>query len=157
MRDQSFTDLTKVVLGGLLMLAPFLSGCTGTWGSLRSSPDLLSGIESRSLDPAFAYYYCGRDNLPYAVVGIDKAYTFGSKFWFRIETMEEVYKKIDHLADLEPHQYRRYAKDILAPDGRKVGSYFSYYFATGVSVDESTRTVIVHNPYKPDSRMDAFP
>lgn len=148
------TGWTGVALAAILVLGLALAGCAGTtWGSLKTSQDLNLSLENRTIDPSLAYYYCGRSGLPYVVVGIDKAYTFTAKFWFKIETMDEVYKKIDHLADLERGQYQRYTRQILAPDGHVVGTYYSYYHATSVSVDEGAKTVWIANPYKPETQM----
>lgn len=144
-----FTANRIRILLAALWISALAGGCTGTWGSLKTSSELNLGLEDRSIDPSLAYYYCGRSNLPYAVVGIDRAYTFTSKFWFEIDSMEEVFHKIAHLANLERGQYRRYAREILAPDGRVVGTYFSYYHATPVLVDEAAKTVRVSNPYTP--------
>jgi len=141
----------KVFLA-VLLIGTLAGGCTGTWGSLKTSPELALGLEGKGLDSSLAYYYCGRSNLPYAVVGVDRAYTFTSKFWFEIKPMAKVYWKIAHLANLEPGQYQRYARHILAPGGRVVGTYFSYYHATPVLVDKEAKTVRVSNPYNPDSR-----
>lgn len=142
--------MTLMVLGAVLISGLLMTGgCTAMQSSLKSSPELLLSLEGKGLDPAFAYYYCGRSNLPYAVVGIDRAYTFKSRFWFQIGSMDEVYHKIAHLANLERGQHTRYARQILAPDGGVAGTYFSFYHATPVSVDETAKTVWVSNPYTP--------
>ena len=148
-----YTVLRPGVALGLLalMFGLVLGGCAGTWGSLKTNPELLAGVQNRSVDPGLDYYYCGRSGLPYAVVGIDRAYTFKSRFWFKIDTMAEVYKKIDNLSNLEPFHDRRYARDVVSPEGRVVGIYFSYYYATAVVVDEAAKEVWVYNPYKPES------
>lgn len=148
------TAWTWTALAVFLVAGMVISGCAGAWGSLKINPELALGLENAALNPDYAYYYCGRSGLPYAVVGIDKAYTFEGRFWFKIDDMAEVYKKIDHLADLEAGQTIRYTKDILAKDGRVVGVYFSYYFATPVSVDEGTKQITVINPYKPSSHLN---
>jgi hypothetical protein len=137
------------ILGLTALLLVFsLGGCLESWGRLKMNPAMNDGWKNRGLNPDYTYYYCGRSGLPDAVVGIDKAWTFDSRFWFRIESMDEVYDKIDHLSNLERDQNIRYAKDILAPDGRLVGTYFSYYLTTPVFVDAGTGRVVVYDPYK---------
>ena len=143
-------DWALILIGAILILGFMISGgCTAVRGGLKNRPELLLRLEDKGLDPSFTYYYCGRSNLPYAVVGIDRAYAFTSRFWFKIESMEAVYHKIAHLSNLEPGQHIRYARQILAPDGRVAGTYFSYYHATPVWVDPEAKTVWVANPYRP--------
>lgn len=137
------------IAAGLL----FCLGCkAGNYASLKTSADLMAQYKGGSLDTNYQYYYVGRSGLPYVVVGIDRAYTFDDKFWVKIETQEDVYKKIRNLADLEPDQYKLYAKDIISPDNQKVGVYFSYYLSAPAMVDEEKKQVTVYNPYKPGSR-----
>ncbi len=139
---------TISVLGSLLMLIPVLTGgCAASWGSFKNSPELALQFDDKGLDPSFTYYYCGRSNLPYAVVGVDKAYAFESDVWFKIESMDEVYDKIHHLANLERGQYQRYAKQILTRDGQVAGTYFSYYPTTAVKVDPAAKIFWIGNPH----------
>ncbi len=112
----------------VLGLCLFVTGCTaGTWGRLTHSKDLMVQYQDRGLADGYAYYYCGRSSIPYAVVGIDPAYTFDSRFWFKIDSRDEVYHKIDNLSDLEVYHTTMYAKNILSPSGTVIGTWFSFY------------------------------
>ena len=137
-----------------LVPALFLAGCTGgSWGMLKHNTRLMEALQAEDLPENYTYYYVGRANLPYAVVGIAPDYTFDSKFWFKIETREDLYAKIGRLSNLEAFHTRMYAKDIVSPSGRVMGNWFSYYNTTAVSVNEETQGVSVANPYKPGSRF----
>ncbi|MDD9304162.1 MAG: hypothetical protein HUK40_18160 [Desulfobacter sp.] len=113
----------------------------------------MAEYHDKKLSSDLNYYYCGRSSIPDAVVGIDKSYTFEDKFWFKIESREDLYDKIRNLSDLEPEHSMMYAKDILDPQGRSIGTWFSFYNTTGIKVDEHAGVIEVFSPYKPSSRF----
>lgn len=142
-----------------LVLVFFLipMGCAfKTAGHMRHSTELMEQYREMQLPKQLSYFYCGRENLPYAVVGIDPAYTFQTKFWFPIEFGPELYRKIDHLSNLESGQIRMYARAIIGPAGNAIGVWFSFYHSTGVIVDDANHSIQVFNPYKPESERHYF-
>ncbi|MCG8635073.1 MAG: hypothetical protein MI863_14660 [Desulfobacterales bacterium] len=152
---KSFIRKTGRKAAGLtIYLCIFIfAGCIGAgWSGLRHNQDLMVSYKEGTLPDNLNYYYCGRSSIPYAVIGIDRAYTFKGKTWFKIESREDLYYKIRNLSDLEPGHIVAYGKDIVGPEGQKVGIWFSYYSGTGVRVDEGNKIVEVFNPYKPGSR-----
>lgn len=128
-----------------------LTGCTGNYGRLKANPDLTNAFTNRGALPDYNYYYCGRENLPYAVVGIDPAYQFEDRVWFKIETKEEVYKKAASVVAWN-HIWSKGA-DILDPSGNRIGIWFSYYQHTTVKVGPENK-VAVYNPYSPNRKSD---
>jgi hypothetical protein len=141
--------LAKHVL--LILIGMVLTGaCAGSYGKLVTSPAALDQYRQQALPAGFQYYYCGRSGLPYAVVGIDDTYRFNDRVWFRIESMDEVYEKIDHLSDLHPHARSMRAADILDPAGNRIGVWFSYYHHTPVRVAPDSGILDIFNPYDPD-------
>lgn len=122
-------------------------------GHMTHSPVLMEQYREKLLPEQFSYFYCGRENLPDAVVGIDPAYTFETKLWFPVKSGPDLYRKIDHLSDLEPGQNRMYAKAIIGPAGNTIGAWFSFYYSTGMIVDHVNHRIQVFNPYKPESRL----
>jgi len=135
-----------LLLAGLILIG----ACAGSYGKLATSPGFLDQYLQQTLPADFHYYYCGRSGLPYAVVGIDDTYQFNDRVWFRIDTMEEVYKKIDNLSDLHPHARFMRAVDILDPDGTRIGVWFSFYHHTPVRVDPDSGMLDILNPYDPN-------
>lgn len=148
------------MLGGritafLAFVSVFISAGCGihSAGYMKHRPELMDQYKEKTLPENLSYFYCGRENLPYAVVGIDPAYSFETKIWFPIEFGPDLYDKIDHLSNLEPGQNRKYARAILSPAGNTIGLWFSFYHSTGVVVDEANHKIQVYNPYKPESRQ----
>lgn len=146
------------VTASLILMFFFIpAGCgLNTAGHMRHSPVLMEQYREKLLPEQLSYFYCGRENLPYAVVGIDPAYTFETKSWFPIEPGPELYRKIDHLSNLEAGQNRMYARAIIGPAGNTIGMWFSFYYSTGVIVDDTNHRIQVFNPYKPESRRHFF-
>jgi hypothetical protein len=130
-----------------------IGGCTGSYGKLVTSPVSLDQYRQQALPADLQYYYCGRSGLPYAVVGIDNTYRFNDRVWFKIDTMDEVYKKIANLSDLHPNARFMRAADILDPQGRRIGVWFSFYHYTPVRVDEDSGILNIFNPYDPDEEQ----
>ena len=142
--------LILVIMG----IGLFVWGCTGgSIGRMHHSADLMARYEQQQLPENMTYYYCGRDTIPYAVIGIHPDYSFESRFWFKIESREDLYYKVSNLSNFEPDQNSMVAKDILGPGKIPVGIWFSYYNTTSVKVDMENHKVWVFNPYNPGSRL----
>jgi hypothetical protein len=139
----------------LLMFTGVLAGCVGNYGTIRTNTALLDQYKGGAL-PDYNYYYCGRSSIPYAVVGIDNTYGFSDRLWFKIESKEEVYKKIANLSELHMDSTRLFTSDILDTQGQKLGVWFSFYSYSPVRVDNETRMVEVYNPYNPNDDRRGF-
>jgi hypothetical protein len=150
--------LSKTSWGRIVLLflsvSFLLSGCVGASGKLQFNPALLDQYRGGALSKTYQYYYCGRSTIPYAVVGIDDAYGFNDRLWFKIESEQAVYEKISKLSQLHIHSGPLTSSDILDGEGKKVGVWFSYYRYSHAQVDSVNRMVEVFNPYNPneDSR-----
>jgi len=123
-----------------------LTGCMGSYGRIESNPELTDAFIHKLELPDYNYYYCGRENLPYAVVGIDPRYEFQDRVWVKIETKADVYKKAAGVLVWNDTWSR--GADILDPAGNQIGIWFSYYNTTTVKVGPDN-TVAVYNPYRP--------
>lgn len=147
--------MKKYLSGTLLALVLpiallIMTGCAGSYGKLQFNPGLVSLYKEGALPKDYVYYYCGRSSLPYAVVGIDKAYGFNDRLWFKIQSEQQVYEKISHLSNLHVNSGPLASSNILDENGQKIGVWFSYYRHSPVRVDPETRVVTVFNPYNPN-------
>ena len=139
-----------LLLAGMVLIG----ACSGSYGKLVTSPVSKDQYRHKTLPADLDYYYCGRSGLPYAVVGIDGTYRFNARVWFKIESMDEVYEKINNLSDLHPHARNMRVADILDPGGRRIGVWFSYYYHTPVRVDPDSGVLDIFNPYDPDENEE---
>ena len=129
-----------------------LPGCMGSYGRLKSNPELTDAFKNQLELPDYNYYYCGRARMPYAVVGLDPEYEFQSKTWQKIETRDDVYKKAAGVLAWNPSWSK--GADVLDPSGKRIGIWFSYYRSTAVKVGPGNK-VAVYNPYRPsDDRVE---
>ncbi len=142
--------LSKGICAALLAAVIMIAGCMGSYGKLVSNPVIQEQYLTRNLSDAYQYYYSGRSGLPYAVVGIDPKYQFNARLWFKIDDMEQVYRKVRNLSDLHPDATRMRAADILDHEGNLIGIWFSYYYYTPVRIDPKTGEVEIFNPYDPN-------
>jgi hypothetical protein len=142
-------SMTASMAIAVLLILP---GCMSSYGRLKANPELTDAFTNRrALPPDYIYYYCGRENLPYAVVGIDPAYQFEDRVWFKIETKEEVYKKAASVVAWNDIWSR--GAEILDPSGNRIGIWFSYYQHTTVKVGPENK-VTVYNPYSPNKKSN---
>ncbi|MCG8566651.1 MAG: hypothetical protein MI747_16385 [Desulfobacterales bacterium] len=125
-------------------------GCLGGYGTMKTNLRWLELSQARELPRGYTYYFCGRSNIPYALVGIEPGWTFKSRFWFKVDTMDQVYDLVENLSDLHIDAGEKTAADILTPQGEKVGVWISYYSSSVVQVDAKGKVVSVYNPYNPN-------
>jgi len=141
----------KYIILGFVILAGFfpLAGCMEQYGRIKSNPDVQQLYANRLSLPDYNYFYTGRSKLPDAVIGIDKKYTFNDRLWGKIETHEQVYKKIYNLNYTSSGDSDLYGSDILDNTGLKLGIWFSNYYQTIVKKNPDG-TIDVYSPYRPD-------
>lgn len=136
----------------MMMLSIFNFSCSMNDGSLSGNNSLLKLHQTKSLLPSYDYYYVGRRNLPYAVIGLDIKFKLNTKGWFRINDSNSIYQKISNLDD----RYgigvsnRVFPADILDAKKNKIGIWFSYYRYTSIIIDAETKTISILNPYNPN-------
>lgn len=124
---------------GLLML---LAGCLKTYGRFALDRTVDEDFRSGVLSPQFNYYYAGRESMPYAIIGIDKAYTVPSRYWIRIDPDPATLKAMS--ANMFGEQRSRpYGARILGPDGQPVGIWYSTVDFRSVRVDSARHRVEV--------------
>lgn len=132
---------------GLIAILLIAQGCTGSYGRIKTNPELTAVFKNRQALPDYNYYYCGREALPYAVVGIDPQYEFKDRVWHRIESKADLYERAAGVLAWDDNWSR--GADILDPEGNRIGIWFSYFDTTTVKVGPGN-AVAVYNPYNPN-------
>jgi len=137
----------RIRAAAILLLAAglLLSGCTGSYGRLQTRDQWTDAFKKQLELPDYNYYYCGRENLPYTVVGIDPQYTFEDRLWHKIESKEDVYRRA--AGNRLWNDQRAQGADILDEQGNKIGIWFSHYSTTTVKIGPGN-TVAVYNPHR---------
>ena len=127
-----------------------LPGCMADYGQLKGDPGLTDVFQDLAALPDYNYYYNGRANVPYAVIGIDPQYEFQDRVWHRIENRADVVKKVANIRSWNREWSQ--GAEIVGPSGEKLGIWFSYYRQTTVKVGPGNM-VAVYSPYVPNSKI----
>ena len=135
-------------VGALLTIG--LSGCFQSYGRFSRDAQVNRAFRSGSVPPELNYFYAGRENMPFAIMGIDPDYTNPSTLWISFEPEPEQLRKMSSNI-YGKNQYNPYGFTILAPGGAIVGIWFSSLHFPSVKVDPQKRTVEVH--YKNPERF----
>ena len=126
-------------------------GCDN-YGKLRRDKELTRAFEKHTLSNGFTYFYYGRDNMPYAIIGIGSEYTLKSELWRTVDFQTERFKKMVAWIWTD-HNYTPYGAYMLGPGGKKVGIWYSSINHATVDVNETQKTIVVI-PDKPFLRGD---
>ena len=124
------------------VLAIALSGCLQNYGRFSRDAQVSQAFRSGSVPPELNYFYAGRETMPYAIMGIDPRYTNPSSLWIAFEPQPEQLQKMS--ANIYGRdQYDPYGFNILDPNGKFVGIWFSCLHFPSVKIDQQNRTVKV--------------
>lgn len=127
---------------GVCILALF-SGCgMQSYGRFALDAKVSQDFREGVTQPQYRYYYAGRDTMPYAIIGIDAAYTVPSRFWIAFKPRPGQLKKMsaDIYGEVDDTPYGAH---ILDPEGNIIGVWYSKVFIRSVRVDEKHHTVQV--------------
>lgn len=126
------------------------AGSPGEYAVIHKDPSVETSFKLNQMPSKYNYYYTGRSNLPYAVIGIDPKYTLISKYWYKIESKAQVVKKISHLMPTGAINVT-YGR-VLDSDGNQIGLWFSEYHNTIVRFG-SGNELKVFSPYMPNDNV----
>ena len=135
------------VLLAVLALFSGLAGCDN-YGKLQRDRALTQAFQNNQVDPGFTYYYLGRDNMPYAIAGIDPRYTLKSEFWQPVEPQTEQFEKMIYWIWTD-HNYEPHGAYVVGPGGEKIGIFYSSIDRVVINIDNTNKTVslIPDTPY----------
>jgi hypothetical protein len=134
-------DPRRKILAALAIAALVLAatGCEN-YGKLQRDREVTRAFESHTLPHDYTYYYYGRDNMPYAVMGIGSGYKLQSELWqavnFQTDRFREMIKWI-----WTDHNYTPFGAYILAPGGSRVGIWYSSINHAAINVNETQKTI----------------
>jgi len=125
------------------------AGSPGEFAVIREDPAVKTIFKLNQMPAEYNYYYTGRSDLPYAVIGIDPKYTLKSKYWYKIEAKDQIVKKINHLMPIGAIDVT-YGR-IVDQDGNQIGLWFSEYYHT-VIIFGSNNRLLIFSPYQSNEK-----
>lgn len=100
-----------------------LVGCAANYARFQIDDQIEKAFINYEMIDGYHYYFSGRENKPSAIIGLDPSFQFSSKFWTAIAPVQ-FRKMVDRM--YPPSYGSLYGANILAPDGRKAGVWFSW-------------------------------
>jgi hypothetical protein len=138
--------------------AVILVSCTssGNKGILQSDRELNNMILAYEVFPDHNYYFSGSFDRPNAILGIHKDYQLVSQLWQTSEISSAQLAK--WIGAIAPEDYRGpsgyFAAYILAPDGKKVGFWYSIQNTTTVEFLEGNMIKVNSPDLYPPSKLE---
>ena len=144
----------------VLASALFLTGCLtinkDMSGSIVRNKQVEDLFHNREIKAGYTYYYNGEILEPNTIIAIDKVFTFDKElgFWTKIDLNKEQLEKwmwmfstVDGEFDEDDYMTIYYEGfEIISPNGKHVGLYFSKYHEPIIKFPSEYRVVI----YKPE-------
>ena len=144
-------------MGLIVVLLLAVAGCAANYGSFTLDAGVARDFEAGVIRPDYQYYYAGRDDIPHAIIAIDRRYSVPSRYWIAFEP------KPEQLRDMSGNVYGKNRHDpygalIRAADGEVVGIWYSNVRFRSVTVDQKARTVeiLFSNPENDGGMGDAL-
>ena len=135
------------LLGRQALLAAFiiafLAGCFANYGRLEINSAVEQAFRNYEILDHYQYYYSGRENKPSAIIGIDPAFQFSSKYWTAIEPLQ--FRTM--VGRMFPDYGFLYGPYILTPDGRKAGVWYSWVNIFTAKFEDDRIIVFSPEPY----------
>jgi hypothetical protein len=130
------------LLMGIFVLA-LIAGCAGTYGSLKRDTEVQQAFETNKVPMGYKYYYYG-DSEPYVVIGIEPEYEMDSKMWREVTPDTEDFKEMIRWI-WEDYGYYKFGADILDPQGKKMGIFYSSIRGTSVKFMNGNQIMVMPN------------
>jgi hypothetical protein len=128
----------------ILLVSMLISGCFENYGRLKHSAEVTRAFQAYQVDPEYKYYYYGRTNMPYAIVGIDRAYHMRSRVWREVDHDTEQFKKMIFWTwDDVFRPFYISGAHITNPNGEKVGIWYSGIWYAAIRFEADNRIVIM--------------
>lgn len=142
------------ISGATVMLIAILSlgGCAGSYGRLQPSSSVTAIFKAEQVLPDHKYYYAGPDGWPDAIIAVNEDFKLVSDQWTAFEPSPQRLRGLMDYAQTHYGSNTRhfpYGYTILAPDGRKVGVWYSIWDWTTIQM-LSDHEVKIYPPLKKD-------
>ena len=124
----------------LIIMVSMLIGCkTANYGTFKQSREVEKIFTSGQVLPDHKYYYTGSNSRASTVMGINKNYTLDDEFWDKAKDIQKDLKLWVGQLSKAMNVWGYY---ILAPDGQRIGIYYSRRDTGPVEMGENNKVTI---------------
>jgi len=123
-----------------------LFGCLANYGSLKSNSEITRLFSEKQVPLEYRYYYCGRENFPYAIIGVQRDLTFNLPFWVEVDPKSDDFTKMLEKLYSRDGSGNPIGAEILNPQQQRVGIWYSNYRYTVVKTQEDG-SLSIYSPY----------
>ena len=116
--------LNIILLTACISVSGVITGCLENYGRVKRNTEITRIFETDNMPSNYNYYYYGRTNMPYVIIGLDPDYNLQSRMWRKIEPGTEQFKRMTYWVWSDYDYYPRGA-DIVDPSGKKIGIWYS--------------------------------
>ena len=133
-----------LVIGTLILLS-LVGGCAGQYGKLKRDPEVTKAFDTNKVPLDYQYFYYGRSNQPYIIVGIDRSYYMKSRMWREVEPNSDQFKEMVYWiwTDILYAPYYDKGAHILDPQGNRVGLWYSHLWWAAIRFSDDKRIEIM--------------
>lgn len=145
---------TDLLIFCLTVTIVLFSACAGTHVKYKVSSEVENSFKSFQALPDHTYYYDQRGGVPSAIISIHKSFTLtNAEFWDKVDLSGNQLKTLVEAMtnDSRNAMWPPYGYDILDPNGKRIGMYFTPW-DTGLIILKSGNRVSVGFPERDTGR-----
>ena len=128
----------------VIFVLALITGCAGTYGSLKRDAEVKQAFEANQVPMEYKYYYYGFDTRPYVIFGIEPKYELNSRMWRDVMPDTPEFKEMTRWI-WEDYGYYKFGADILDPQGKKVGVFYSAILGTSFKFSNDNQIMVMPN------------
>ena len=133
--ENPFRFLTMA--GVAVLLVVIFAGCqTGNYANMKYSREVTDMFNAYEVPPDHLWYYSGPDSMPYAFIGVNKAYHLESRFWKPVDLSPDILRSWLNFksGDRANQTTTIFGIRIIAPNGEDIGYWYSVRNPTDIGV-----------------------
>jgi len=124
----------------LIIVISMLIGCkTANYGRYKVNREVEKLFNSGQVLADHTYYYTGSNTRPEAVMGIQKNYILDEELWNKAG---DIQKNLKFWVEQMNNNLSATGYDILAPDGKQIGIYYTPWSTGPVKMGENNQVII---------------
>ena len=133
------------VITACLLLLTTLTGCFSNYGRVKRNTEITQAFEANQVPPNYKYYYYGRTNMPYVIIGVDPDYNLQSRMWREVEPDTEQFKEMTYWVWSDTYNNPNYPRgaNIVDPAGKKIGIWYSSAHWAAVKMKDDQGNIMI--------------